>query len=161
MPIVAQPPDRGACQVGGRIEPVQHRLEVHAADAPQRLHLEPAVRAREIGVALVYRLLPGARREAQPPRDERAVGRGVAQLVGRDADVIGLLGETERHAVAIEQRAAPRRQHNALGALCLRLLGPAAALPDLHLGRASRQQGEPDEDADFHHLEPHRGLRHR
>ena len=38
---------------------------------------------------------------------------------------------------------------------------PAAPLPDLHLGRASGQEGQGDEDAGFHHLEPHRGLRHR
>ncbi len=161
MPVVAQPADRGAGELGGGIEPVEHRLEMHAADAPQRLHLEPAVRAREIGVALVDCLLPGARREAQPSRDQRAVGHRVTQLVGRDADVIGLLREPEWRAVTVEQRAAPRRQHDPLGALRLRLLGPAAPLPDLHLGRPSDQEDERDEDADFHHLEPHRGLRHR
>ena len=161
MPVVAQPPDRGAGEIGRGIEPVEHRLEVHAADAPQGLHLHPAVRAGEVRVAFAQGQLPGARREAEPPRDERAVGRRIAQLVGRDADVIGLLGEPERRAVAIEQRAAARRQHDALGALRLRLLGPATALPDLDLGRASGQEGEPDKDADFHHLEPHRGPRHR
>src|SRR5256886_1521061 len=97
---------------------------------------------------------------AEPSRDERAVGGGIAQLIGRDADVIGLLAEAEWRAVTIEQRAAPRRQYDALGALRLRLLRPATTLPDLHLGRASGQEGQPDKDADFHHLEAHGGLRH-
>ncbi|PYP52099.1 MAG: hypothetical protein DMD45_05775 [Gemmatimonadetes bacterium] len=160
VPVVAQPPDGGVGEGGGGIEPVEHRFEVHAADAPQRLHLEPAVRPREVRVALAQRLLPRARREAEPARDERAVGGGIAQLIRRDADVIGLLAEAERRAVAIEQRATPRRQDDALGALRLRLLRPATTLPDLHLGGASGQECQPDKDADFHHLEPYGGLRH-
>jgi len=63
--------------------------------------------------------------------------------------------------VAIEQHAAARREHDALGALRLRLFRPAATLSDLHLRRASDEQGEPNEHRAFDDLQAHGGLRHR
>src|SRR5690349_8416506 len=106
-------------------------------DAPhraERLHLERAVRTGEVRVPLAEGLLPAARREAQSPRDQRPVGRGVPQLVRGDADVIGLLRDGERRAVAVVERATTGGEDDALGALCLRFFGPASALDDLDLG---------------------------
>src|SRR3989449_2752469 len=70
--IVAQPADRGVRHLRSGIEAVEHRLEVHAAHVPQRLHLERAERAGEIGVASPQRLGPGARRQREPAGGPRA-----------------------------------------------------------------------------------------
>src|SRR5207249_2751913 len=103
---------------------------------------------------------PGTRRQAEPATDARAVRCRVAQLVGRDAHVVGLLGHGERCAVAVVQRAAARLQHDPLGTLCLRLLRPAATVEDLHLHRASHEQSQAHEHPEFHYLDADRGPRH-
>ena len=53
-------------------------------------------------------------------------GADVGQLVGRDADVVELLGDGERNAVAVVQGASPGREHRPLGPLPPRLLAPSA-----------------------------------
>src|SRR3989454_12136343 len=81
-------------------------------------------------------LFRSARRQREPAGDQRAVLHRIAQLVGGDADVIGLLRERERGAVAVQQRSAARREHDPLGTLRLGFLPPAPPLQQPHLGGA-------------------------
>ena len=161
MPVVPHAADRGVRHVRRGIEAVRDRLEVHAAHAPQRLHLERAEGPGEVGVAAPHGLRPGARRQRQLAGDQGTVLDRIAQLVGRHADVIGLLRERERDAVAVQQRATARREHDPLGALRLRLLRPAPPLQQLHLGRARDQERECRTYGDLDHLEPDGESRHR
>ena len=62
--------------------------------------------------------------------------------------------------MAVEQRAPPRRKHDPLGAPGTRLLRPAPALEQLHLGRPAQEQEQPEKHGDFDDPEADRGLRH-
>ena len=90
---------------------------MHAAHAAQRLHLECRIGTREPGVATSQAAIDVARREMELPHNPRGIARRIAQLVRRDPDMIRLLGQREAEPVAVEQRAAPRLEHDSLRAL--------------------------------------------
>src|SRR2546427_594607 len=159
--VVTHPADDGAGEVGRRIEPVEHGLEVYAAHCAERLHLDDAVGTSEIGVAPAQGALHVGRGEPQPARDAGDILRGVAQLVDSDADVIRLLGEGERRAVAVREGAPPRRERDMLGALRPRLLRPAAPLEQLQLRRTPGDAHQRAADHDFDRAQPHGELRHQ
>src|SRR5260370_10930350 len=114
-----------------------------------------------MGVRVGQRLPPGPRGGAEPPADQGPVRDGIAQLIGGDADVVGLLSEGERRAMAGPQGPPARREHDALGALRLCFLGPADSLDELHFGGASDEEPERQEDAELDHLESNCETRHR
>jgi len=107
--VVSQAADGRASDGGIGIEAVGHRFEMHPPHTPERLYFECAVGPREVGVAPAQGLLPGRCRKPEPAADERAVRDRVAELVGGDAHMVGLLRDGERRAVAVIQGAAPRR----------------------------------------------------
>ena len=90
---------------------------MHAAHAAQRLHLERGKGTGEPGVAAAQPAIHIARREPELAADRGGIAGRIAQLVPRDADMIRLLGERQTQPVAVKQRAAPRFEHDALGAL--------------------------------------------
>ena len=159
--VVPDAPDDRVRQLRARIEAVHHRLEMDAAHGPERLDLDCAERTGEIGVASGQRLPHVREREVQLPGEGSAIPLGIAQLIGSDADVVGLLREGERRAVAVEKRAAARGQHDVLRALYLRLAGPALPLDQLHLSRPSDQGHQADEHRGLDHLEADREFGHR
>ena len=158
--VVAHAADHRARELGRGVEAPQHRLEVHAPHHPQRLHVQRRVRAREPRVAPAQRPVHFGLGGAQLAREQRRVPARIAELVGRDPDVIGLLRQRQRGPVPVEQRAAPRLEDDTLGALGRRLGGVAAALHQLHLSGARHQHPERREQADLHHAESNDGLRH-
>ena len=131
-----------------------------AADGTERLDLERRERTRKPGIAAVQRALQGTRREAQPARDGRRVARRIAQLVGRDPEVVGLLRERQAQSVTVVQRAAARFQHDALGALRLRDRRVFATLDELHLRGPKHQRDEREAEADLHNAQSHEGVGH-
>ena len=133
---------------------------MNAAHAAQRLHLECGKGAREPGVASAQTAVHVARRQPQLARDRRPIARRIAQLVRRDADMIRLLGERQAQTVAVEQRAAPRLEHDPFGALGLRGGGVPGTFHELHLRRSQHQRNQRDSETDLHHAEPHERLGH-
>ncbi len=131
-----------------------------AADGAERLDLQRRERTREPGVPAVQRALHVARREPQPARDGRGVARRIAQLVGRNAEVVGLLRERQSQSMTVVQRSPPRFQHDALGALRLCDRRVFATLDELHLGGAEYQRKERDAEADLHDAQPHEEFGH-
>src|SRR5205807_8908150 len=142
-----------------RIEPVQYRLQVHAVDGPDRIDHDGPVGTTQVGVAFAQDLLPLGRREPQRPGDGGAVAR-VAQLVGRDADVVGLEGARDGRTVAIAERAAAGVEQDALGAGGPRRLGPAPALYQLNLRRPRDQRHEARQGEPLNRLDADRRLGH-
>src|SRR5207237_2480482 len=115
--ILADSPDHRARKLGRRIEASQHGLEMHAAHAAQRLHVERGKGTREPGVAAPQPAIYIARREPELAGDRGGIAGRIAQFVRGGADMIRLLSERQTQPVAVEQRAAPRFEHDALGAL--------------------------------------------
>src|SRR6185436_9219510 len=130
--------DDGAREIFCGIESEELAFEVNPAHPTQSLYL-----ARREGAVPVGPLLSGeiaidlSSRQLQLRAEETDRGTAVDQLVGRHADMIELLGHCERHAIAVEQRSAPRRQHRTFSPLRLRFAGPACALEQLQLGRTT------------------------
>ena len=122
-----------------------------AAHRPQRLHVRGGERTGEPGVAAAQAAVHVAPREPQLPGDDRGVARGVAQLVGCDADVIRLLREGQPQPMPVGQRAAPCVEHDALGALCPGRGGVATPLEQLHLPGSQHEREQRRTDPDFHH----------
>ena len=110
-----------------------------ALHAPERLHLGGVEGTVQIDppLARLKLAIEGRRGNAQISHQQDKAGADVLQLIRRDADMIELLGDGQRDAVAVVQRPATRRLNRAHGALPLRLLGPSLPLNDLHLCRAT------------------------
>src|SRR3989442_11010980 len=66
-----------------------------------------------------------------------------------------LLGERERRAVPVAERPPPGVEHDALRPLRLRLLGPAATLQQLHLGRGGAGAARSEEHTSELQSRPH------
>ena len=75
--------------------------------------------------------------------------------------MIELLGDRERHAVPVVDRAPPGRQHRPLGALALRLRRPAPALHELELRRPDHDGGDAQREAELHGRDAGGGAGHR
>src|SRR5438874_1811733 len=88
-------PDHRARKLGRRIEAPQHGLEMHAAHAAQRLHVERGKGTREPGVAAAQPAIYIARRDPELAGDRSGIAGRIAQLVRCDADMIRLLGERQ------------------------------------------------------------------
>src|SRR5207237_905753 len=113
------------------------------------------------GVAAVHGAIDVAGCESQLPRDRGHVPDGIAQLIGRDAEVISLLRQRDRRAVPVIQRTAARVELHALGALGRRGGRIPMSLDELHLSRAHHQCEQRDREADLHNLEPDEWLGHQ
>ena len=162
-PVGRQPTDDGSGEIPRRIEALEAAGEVDTADVAQRLDLRGIERAAQIDPALLRPELAvqcrcgGAEVAHQKPEG----GPAVLQLVRRDADVVELLRDGERNAVAIVKGTPPRREDHPLGSLALGLPGPAVPLEDLKLSRPPQNgeygQGEPELDRG----DPYRRLGHQ
>ena len=129
---------------------------MHAARTAQRLHVGRRERPGEPGVAAAQTPLYVVRRQPQLARDHRGIAGGIAQLVGCDADVVGLLRERQTEPVAVEQRAATCLEHDAFGALGLGRRGVLPPFEQLHLGRPHHEREQRGPEADLHDAEPDR-----